>query len=98
MEAAEVAGAHHGAAVKACHWAATKAYHGHHGRRGAVARALHTRGHPVQDYSIVYLGTRNVRKNQKPVGVAINQQVGDQIHIVTNSIMVAAPRGQNQAK
>ena len=94
MGASEVAGAHHGEAAKACQGAVAKA---HHGRRGTVARALHLE-HQVQGYSIVYLVTRNVRKNQKPVGVAINQQAGDRIHIVTNSIMAAAPHGQNQAK
>ena len=31
-------------------------------------------------------------------GAAINQPAGDQIHTVINSIMVAAPPGQNQAK
>ena len=31
-------------------------------------------------------------------GAEINQPVGDQIHTVINSIMAAAPRGQNQAR
>lgn len=46
----------------------------------------------------VYLGENQSQKHRQQVGVATNRQAGDQTHIVTNSIMVAAPRGQNRVR